>query len=112
MLHALAGPRPAEQVRFYFSGLFCFSTGITDLPLSGIASRPWSPLASLPPDVDVPLPLLFGAMPDVSLALEAELAAGRGVPGFPALLWAYAKEPDKTKAVTKNIEESFMRILS
>lgn len=112
LLDALARAPTDRASRFYFSGLFCFSTGITDLPLSGIASRPWSPLESLPPDVDVPLPLLFGAMPVVSLALEAELAAGRGVPGFPALLWAYAKEPDKTKAVAKNIEESFMRIPS
>jgi hypothetical protein len=66
----------------YFSGLFCFSSGITDLLLFGIVSRPWSPFASLPPDVDVPLPLLLGVMPVVSEDLEAELAAGRGSPGL------------------------------
>jgi hypothetical protein len=31
--------------------------------LSGILSRPWSPLASEPPEVEVPLPLLLGRMP-------------------------------------------------
>jgi hypothetical protein len=93
----------------YFSGLFCFSSGITDLLLFGIVSRPWSPLASLPPEVDVPLPLLFGAMPVVSVdPLDAEFAAGRGVPGPPALLCAYASELDRTKAVAKKTAESFI----
>ena len=49
--------------------------------LSGILSRPWSPFASLPPDVDVPLPLRLGlfALPvvvDGEAAGFAELAAG------------------------------------
>jgi hypothetical protein len=92
----------------YFSGLFCFSSGITDLLLFGIVSRPWSPFASLPPDVDVPLPLLFGAMPLVSDDLEAELAAGRGVPGPPGLLCAYASEPDMAKAAARKAAESFI----
>jgi hypothetical protein len=65
--------------------LCCLSSGITDLSLLGMVSRPWSPLASLPPDVDVPLPLLFAAIPVVSEEpFElAELAGGRGVPGSP-----------------------------
>ena len=72
----------------YFSGLCCRSSGITDLSLFGIVSLPWSPLASRPPDVEVPLPLLFGAIPVVSEEpFElAELAAGRGVPGPPGVL--------------------------
>jgi hypothetical protein len=56
--------------------------GRTSLLLSGILSRPWSPLSSLPPDVEVPLPLgfdfielpLVGEVPGV-----AELAAGSPV---------------------------------
>jgi hypothetical protein len=56
--------------------------GRTALLLSGILSRPWSPLSSLPPDVEVPLPLgldfielpVVGAAPGV-----AELAAGSPV---------------------------------
>jgi hypothetical protein len=35
----------------------CWSRGFTVLSLYGALSRPWSPFASLPPDVDVPLPL-------------------------------------------------------
>ena len=61
------------------SGLFCLLKGFTAKLLSGILSLPWSPFASLPPEVDVPLPLRFGlvkaplagAVPGV-----AELAAG------------------------------------
>jgi hypothetical protein len=57
-------------------------SGRTSLLLSGILSRPWSPLSSLPPDVEVPLPLGFdfvelpvvGDVPGV-----AELAAGSPV---------------------------------
>lgn len=72
---------------------------MTDLLLSGILSLPWSLLASLPPDVEVPLPLLFGAIPVVSAELlEAELAAGRGVPGPPGLLWANASGLETRKA--------------
>jgi hypothetical protein len=94
----------------HFSGLCCLSRGITDLSLLGIVSLPWSPLASLPPDVEVPLPLLSGAMPVVSLGFFelAESAAGRGVPGLPALLWAYAMAPDITNAVVKAIAVIFM----
>ena len=69
--------------------------------LSGIASRPWSPLASLPPDVDVPLPLLFGAMPVVSCCELAELAAGLGVSVPPGLLCAKASGPDNISAVAR-----------
>jgi hypothetical protein len=101
----------SRDARFdYFSGLCCRSSDITDLSLFGIASRPWSPLASLPPDVEVPLPLLFGAIPVVSEEpFElAELAAGRGVPGPPGLLCANASEPDTRKAVTTMIALSFM----
>jgi hypothetical protein len=43
---------------------------------SGILSRPWSPLASLPPDVDVPLPVLLGDTPAVSWLAFWELAIG------------------------------------
>jgi hypothetical protein len=39
--------------------------------LSGILSRPRSPLASEPPEVEVPLPLLLGRMPLV-LGLASE----------------------------------------
>ena len=53
--------------------------GFTDLSLSGILSLPWSPLSSLPPDVEVPLPLLFGAILVVSGLAFWELAAGSPV---------------------------------
>lgn len=89
------------QAFSYFSGLCCWLKGFTDLLLSGIVSLPWSPFASLPPEVEVPLPLLSGAMPVVSLGGFAELAAGRGAPGPPALLWAYANVPE-TASVTAN----------
>src|ERR1700761_3843061 len=52
---------------------------MTVLLLSGILSLPWSPLASLPPEVDVPLPLPLGfiALPVVGdVPGVAELAAG------------------------------------
>lgn len=60
----------------------------TAMLLSGILSRPWSPLASLPPDVEVPLPLLLGLIPVVSGFAFCELAAGSPVTapcplGFP-----------------------------
>jgi hypothetical protein len=46
--------------------------------LSGILSLPWSPLSSLPPEVDVPLPLGFDpvVVPLGAAAGLAELAAG------------------------------------
>jgi hypothetical protein len=67
------------RLLYILSGLL---SGRTALLLSGILSRPWSPLSSLPPDVEVPLPLGFdfielpvvGAEPGV-----AELAAGSPV---------------------------------
>jgi hypothetical protein len=46
-----------EKVLHILSGLLF---GLTPWLLSGILSRPWSPLASLPPEVDVPLPLRLG----------------------------------------------------
>jgi hypothetical protein len=57
----------------------------------------------------VPLPLLFGAMPVVSDGfLDAEVAAGRGVPGPPGLLWAYASELDRIKEVARNAANVFI----
>jgi hypothetical protein len=56
--------------------------GRTPWLLSGILSRPWSPLSSLPPDVEVPLPLGFDfiELPVVDEAPGvAELAAGSPV---------------------------------
>jgi hypothetical protein len=78
--------RPDDRPRVHFAGLCCWSSGITDWLLSGMVSRPWSPLASRPPDVEVPLPLRFGAIPVVSCFLLAEVDAGRGVPGPPGSL--------------------------
>jgi hypothetical protein len=92
----------------YFSGLCCWLRGITDLLLLGILSLPWSPLASLPPEVDVPLPLLLGDIPVVSLEEFAELAAGRGVSGLPGLLWAYANVPERANVAASAIVVIFM----
>ena len=67
---------------YILSGLFCLSSGLTPWLLSGILSRPWSPLASLPPEVDVPLPLGLGfiELPVVGdVPGAAELAAGSPV---------------------------------
>jgi hypothetical protein len=89
-------------------GLCCWLNGITDLLLLGIVSRPWLLLASLPPEVDVPLPLLFGAIPVVSLDEFDELAAGRGVPGPPGLLWAYASVPERANATAMASVVGFM----
>jgi hypothetical protein len=102
--------RACDLTPRYFSGLCCRSSGMTDLLLFGIVSLPWSPLASLPPDVDVPLPLLFGAIPVVSEEpFElAELAAGRGVPGPPGLLWANASGPDTRRTTAIVTAASFM----
>jgi len=52
------------------------------LAVSGILSLPWSPLASLPPDVDMPLPLRLGfiELPVIGdVEGLAELAAGSPV---------------------------------
>jgi hypothetical protein len=55
--------------------------------LSGILLRPWSPLSSLPPEVELPLPLLPEFIPVVSPLELAELAAGS-----PVLLFAVCSE--------------------
>src|ERR1700755_2346132 len=47
-----------QRQRIVF-GLCWSGSGLTLRSESGILSRPASPLASLPPDVDVPLPLGF-----------------------------------------------------
>jgi hypothetical protein len=56
--------------------------GLTPWLLSGILSLPWSRLSSLPPDVDVPLPLGLGCI-ELPVVGEvpgvAELAAGSPV---------------------------------
>jgi hypothetical protein len=62
--------------------LFCLSSGLTPWLLSGILSLPWSPLASLPPELEVPLPLGLGLieLPVVGdVPGLAELAAGSPV---------------------------------
>lgn len=49
------------------SGMSGFpGAGFTAVSLCGILSLPWSPFASLPPEVDVPLPLLLCPIPEVS----------------------------------------------
>lgn len=80
--------------------------GFTAILLSGILSRPPSMLSSLPPDVDVPLPLIDDLEPVVgagaALGLE-ELAAGSPLvePRPIGLPWANAKEavPNKMPSV-------------
>jgi hypothetical protein len=48
-------------------------------------------------------------MPVVSEGfLEAEVAAGRGVPGPPGMLWAYASELDRAKIVARKAAEIFI----
>ena len=91
------------------SGLFCLLKGFTAKLLSGILSLPWSPFASLPPEVDVPLPLRFGlvkaplagAVPGV-----AELAAGSPVTdprplGASPCAFAWMPEPATNNSATK-----------
>jgi hypothetical protein len=52
-------------------------SGVTPRLLSGILSLPWPPLASLPPEVEVPLRLGFIEFPVVGdVPGVAELAAG------------------------------------
>jgi hypothetical protein len=72
--------------------------GVAALVAVGVAS----------PEVEVPLPLLFGAMPVVSCFALAELAAGRGVPGPPGLLCANASGVDSMNAIARLIAVSFM----
>src|SRR4051812_16218390 len=76
--------------------------------LSGILSRPWSPLSSLPPEVEVPLPLGLDLMelPVVDEApVVAVLAAGSPVVELRALgpAWASARlaESKTAKAAIK-----------
>ena len=70
---------PSTAAHLPLSGLFCLSSGILLLLVSGILSRPWSPFASVPPELDgllpprVALPVV-GEVPGV-----AELAAGSPV---------------------------------
>jgi hypothetical protein len=99
-------------------GLFCWSSGLTLWLLSGILSLPWSPLASLPPDVDVPLPLglAFIELPTVGdVPGVAELAAGSPIieplPLGPPLFepaCANASVLDRASMPASVIDESFM----
>jgi len=79
-------------------------------------SLPWSPVASLPPEVDVPLPLRVGVMelPVVGDELGlAELAAGSPVVDpapLGAPLCAYAKEPHSASAAASAIGFELMAI--
>ena len=118
---------PARILRFgsshSLSGLFCLFSGLTLWLLSGILSLPWSPLASLPPDVDVPLPLglAFMELPTVGdVPGVAELAAGSpmteprplGPPLFePAWFGpacANARVLESASMLASAIDESFM----
>jgi hypothetical protein len=69
-------------------------------------SLPWSPLSSLPPEVEVPLPLLLGLIPDRFGLAFWELAAGSpAVAPWPdALPWAYTDVPDRRRIVANAIE--------
>jgi hypothetical protein len=85
--------------------------GFTFMLLSGILSRPWSPFASLPPDVDVPLPLLLGLIPVVLGFAFCELAAGSPVTapcplGFP--FCANETVLMKAKQAARPIADNFM----
>jgi hypothetical protein len=79
--------------------------GFTAELLPGILSRPWSPLSSLPPEVDVPLPLFVGLMPDLSGLAFCELAAGSPVvaPLPVALPCADTAVPDRTRTAANAI---------
>jgi hypothetical protein len=98
--------------------LFCWSNGLTPWLLSGILSLPWSPLASLPPEVELPLPLRLGfiALPVVGdVPGVAELAAGSPIVeprplGAPFWFWAKADAPDNANAVANTIVENFMAV--
>jgi len=106
---------------YILSGLFCLSSGLTPWLLSGILSRPWSPLASLPPEVDVPLPLGLGfiELPVVGdVPGAAELAAGSPVVeprplGTPLCAFAQVAPTSSAtanEADAKDIVVSFMAI--
>src|SRR3954451_20707019 len=71
--------------------------------LSGILSRPWSPLSSLPPEVEVPLPLGLDLMElPVVDEVVAVLAAGSPVIELRALepAWASARLVESKTAET------------
>lgn len=79
----------------------------TDELLSGILSRPWSPLASLPPELEIPLPLLLmPVVPGFDELAAGSPAAELGPSGF----WFCAKEAAlmRAKQVTKPIAAIFM----
>ncbi|MBV9459068.1 MAG: hypothetical protein JO141_16315 [Bradyrhizobium sp.] len=84
------------------------------MSLSGILSKPWSPLASLPPELDVPLPLRLGfmALPVVGdVPGVAELAAGSPLTAPLPLAppdWAKAAPEQSTTAVTTAGFKTFM----
>jgi hypothetical protein len=86
------------------------------LAVSAILSLPWSPLASLPPDVDVPLPLLLGFMelPVVGdVEGFAELDAGSPVTDpLPLGICdcARANPRDSTKAALGEMTAIFMKV--
>jgi hypothetical protein len=98
------------------AGLFCLSNGRTPWLLSGILSLPWSPLASLPPEVDVPLPLGLGFIELPVVGEEpgvAELAAGSPIVEprpLGAPLWAKADAPNNANAAANAIVGSFMAV--
>jgi hypothetical protein len=79
-------------------------------------SLPWSPLASMPPEVDVPLSFRLGVMelPVVGDELGlAELAAGSSVvepEPLGAPLCAYAKEAQSVSAAASAIGERERRV--
>jgi hypothetical protein len=101
---------------YILSGLFCLSSGLTPWLLSGILSLPWSPLASLPPEVEVPLPLGLGRieLPVVGdVPGVAELAAGSPVVEprpLGAPFWAYARVLEIASVAASAIVVSFMAI--
>jgi len=102
-------------------GLCWSCSGMTLRPESGILSRPASPLASLPPDVNVPLPLRLvpAELPVVVSEFGdddgfAELAAGSPTTeprplGPPC---ACAMLPESRDSVNNTIVADFMRRLS
>lgn len=92
---------------FGFPGC-CF----TSMLLFGIVSRPWSPLSSLPPEVEVPLPLLLGGVPVLSGLAFCELAAGSPVtaPCPDGLPWAYDPVLTRVTQVAKTIGDILMVI--
>jgi hypothetical protein len=82
--------------------------------LSGILSLPWSPLASLLPEVEVPLPLRLGfiELPVVGdVPGVAELAAGSPVVEprpLGAPLCAYTKVPESASTAASEVAVNFM----